>query len=358
MPSRQVLSFTDYQLLADACNAFAESTRVFKAAPAVAQDSSSTMADAAIAFEVDGRKFKMPVNLQGGASVPGLLLAPQRLYSTEVAAHERRALMLVAPFIEPALAQHLVETNQPFLDTAGNVFLREPEATIMIAGRPKPASAISKATARATTRKGLQVMFALATQPGLVNESYRKIADASDVALSTVNQVVDDLIDRGLLATRRNGVRLIPDWPKYVQEWVSIYPSRLRAKLKSHRFASTSPDWWQTFDFAQFHARLGGEAAADLLTGALRPAQVTIYSQVVPEPKFLLMARLRPDPTGDVEVVQAFWPEDRSQGWPLDAGQPLVHPFLIYADLIASGDSRNLETAKLINEQYLSSPAP
>ncbi|WP_328807279.1 type IV toxin-antitoxin system AbiEi family antitoxin [Paraburkholderia elongata] len=353
-----MLSITDYQILANACNAFANSTRVFSAAPTAAQDFSSTMVDAAIEFDVAGKKFTMPVHLEERVTLPGVLLAPQRLYSTELEGRDQRRLMLVAPFIEPDLASHLVELEQPFLDTAGNVYLSEPEATILIAGRPKPQTIKSKPTTRATTRKGLQVMFALATQPGLANQPYRTIADVSGVALSTVNQVVDDLIYRGLLATRRNGDRTIPDWSKYVQEWASLYPSRLRAKLSSRRFASTSRDWWKTFDFTQFDARLGGEAAAEILTHDLLSAHVTIYSQIAPEHEFMFKARLRPDPSGDVEIVQAFWPERLSQGWLPDASLPLVHPLLIYADLVASGDSRNLDTAQVINEQYLSKIAP
>jgi hypothetical protein len=48
----------------------------------------------------------------------------------------------------------------------------------------------------ATTSKGMGIMFALATQPGLVAKSYRAIADASGVALGTVNLAIADLIAR------------------------------------------------------------------------------------------------------------------------------------------------------------------
>lgn len=356
MPSGQMLSFSEQELLTNACNAFGKVTRVFSAAPAPAHNFGRAV-DAAIRFNVDGTEFTMPVHLEKRVAPPGVYVALQRQYTARRGDWAPRTPMLVAAFIEPVIARKLIEMNQPFLDTAGNVFLREPEATIMVAGQPKPATSITKHVARATTRKGLQVMFTLATQPALVNAPYRTIAEASAVALSTVNQVVDDLTDRGFLATRRNGDRLIPDWQRYVQEWVSLYPSRLRAKLSSSRFASTNPDWWRSFNFETLHGLLGGEAAADLVTGNLRPARVTIYSHAAPTNEFMLKARLRPDPAGDVEVLQAFWPEGQSRGWPEGTAQ-LVHPLLIYADLLASGDSRNLEIARTIYEQCLSSPAP
>ena len=153
--------------------------------------------------------------------------------------------MLIAPQSTRTLAGRLIEQNVPFLDAAGNAFLREPEGMVMISGRPKPQHVQKPQTGRATTRKGLQVMFAIATQPGLVSQPYRTIAQASGVALSTVNQAdFYDLQFRGLVALKSSGERIFPDWQKFVFEWTSLYQTRLRFKLGARRFASTTPDWW------------------------------------------------------------------------------------------------------------------
>jgi hypothetical protein len=58
--------------------------------------------------------------------------------------------------------------------------------------------------------------------------------------------------------------------------------------------------------------------------------------------------KLRKDPDGDIEILKTFW----------DVGHELhrtdtVHPILVYADLLASGDPRNLEVAQIIYEQKL-----
>ncbi|MDE1179350.1 type IV toxin-antitoxin system AbiEi family antitoxin [Paraburkholderia sp.] len=354
MPSGSALSLTGHQVLAQACTAFADATRVFRAKAVSTDEFAGPMVDATIQFDVAGKQFRLPAHIEARARAPGLVLDSRRAGSTHAGA---RPLLLVAPFIAPDLARQLIERNSPFIDTAGNVYINEPEATILIGGRPRPAAAVARPATRATTRKGMQVMFALATQPGLVKEPFRTIAETSGVALSTVNQVIDDLLHRGLVAARRNGERLIPDWPKFAQEWTALYPTRLRTKLASQQFASTSRDWWQSFDFAAFDARLGGEAAAEQLTHNLRSANVTIYSHTAPTHDFLLKARLRPDPNGDVEIVEAFWPDALAEGWPPETKPSLVHPLLIYADLIASGDSRNIETAHVINEQYLATHA-
>ncbi|RDJ99076.1 type IV toxin-antitoxin system AbiEi family antitoxin [Paraburkholderia lacunae] len=350
----RTLSLNEQQLLEDACAAFGRSTRIFKAIPGRARRASDGLTDGTIRFELAGKKFEMPVFIKTRADASGILLAQHRLYATKPGEHRRR-LMLVAPYIGSELAARLIDGNVPFLDAAGNAFISEPEGTVMVTGRAKPQLLHSAPTARATTRKGLQVMFAIATQPGLVSQPYRAIAQASGVALSTVNQVIDDLQSRGLVALRSNGERIFTDWPKLVQEWISLYPSRLRPKLGARRFASATADWWRTFDFAQFKGLLGSEAAADVLTHALKAASVTIYSQTALDSQFMLKARLRPDPRGDVEILEAFWPGTTASGW--QAGDPpLVHPLLIYADLVASGDDRNLSAAQRIYEQYLSQP--
>jgi hypothetical protein len=49
-----------------------------------------------------------------------------------------------------------------------------------------------------------------------------------------------------------------------------------------------------------------------------------------------------------VEVLARFWHCDHEL-----AGQGVVPPLLIYADLLATGDLRNIETAKVIHERYL-----
>ena len=51
---------------------------------------------------------------------------------------------------------------------------------------------------------------------------------------------------------------------------------------------------------------------------------------------------------GDVEILERFWQPE--EAWPYE---DMVHPILVYADLIATGNQRNIETAKVIYEQYI-----
>jgi hypothetical protein len=351
------ISLPEQKLLVEACAAFQRATRRFKARPArirAARLAKQLDVDSTIQFELNGRKFDVPVYVNSRLDSPGIAVAFAKR-AGKLGAYCRTP-MLVTQYVGPELAGSLIASNVHFLDAAGNVFFEEPEGTVMITGRPKPAGAVRAPNPRATTRKGLQVMFALATQPDLVTKPYRAIAEASGVALSTANEVIDDLSSRGLVATKRNNGRIMADWNRFVQEWVSFYPSRLRVKLGPRRFTGTSADWWRSFNFAEFDARLGGEAAADLLTNELKAANVTIYTHKPLPSRFMLNARLRPDEHGNVQILEAFWPSALEQGWPAH-DPPMVHPFLIYADLVASSDSRNLSVAERIYEQHLAQHA-
>ncbi|UZU06656.1 type IV toxin-antitoxin system AbiEi family antitoxin [Burkholderia ambifaria] len=354
MPENATLSIAEQHVLDEACAAFERATGRFNARPVRVPAAFRAHADAMIRFGIGGQTFEMPAAVSVGVeSVQDARAALLRRGAAPLPGEQQ--LMLVAPYVSAELAARLTDQGIPFLDTAGNASLILPEATVLISGRPKPSRTPRRQASRATTPKGLAVMFALATQPGLVAQPYRAIAAASGVALGTVNLAMDDLLARGLVAQRRNGERLMPDWPRFVQEWVALYPSRLRAKLPARRFAAVTPDWWRGFDFAAFDARLGGEPAADLLTHDLKPAAVTVYTHGAVPNRLLLQARLRPDERGDVELLEAFWPPSPALDW-REQDVPLVPPLLIYADLVSSGDSRNLAAAEHIHDRYLAHP--
>jgi len=56
---------------------------------------------------------------------------------------------------------------------------------------------------------------------------------------------------------------------------------------------------------------------------------------------------LRKDPAGNVEILKGFW----TFKYPWNYTQ-LAPPLLVYADLLATGNDRNIETGKMIYEKY------
>ena len=88
---------------------------------------------------------------------------------------------------------------------------------------------------------------------------------------------------------------------------------------------------------------------AALLTKHLRPEIITIYGNT----HFATLAktvRALKDEHGKLEVLQKFWNFEIPR---FNKRYPTVPPLLAYADLIATADARNLETAQMIRERFL-----
>ena len=265
--------------------------------------------------------------------------------------------LLVAPRITTETAEKCRELDLQFIDAAGNAYLRGPGLYVLVKGqRPTEGEdfrLMGQEGKRAGTATHLRVIFALLCQPELLNAPYRNIVQVAGVALGTIGWVFNDLTDRGFTTGgQRKGDRVMLERRKLVEEWITNYPIKLRPKLNPRRFKAPKPDCWKELDITQYGAQWGAEVAAEKLTGYLRPNTATIYLHKENGQRNLtrLVAenRLRPNVTGDIEILDAFWDFDDAQPMP-----QTVPPLLAYADLMATLDPRNMEAAKLIHEQYL-----
>jgi len=96
---------------------------------------------------------------------------------------------------------------------------------------------------------------------------------------------------------------------------------------------------------------VGGEYAADLLTGYLRASSVTLYVPLGETDSVQRNLKLAPSKEGPIEVCTAFAPEiGRSSK---KHGFVLADPVLVYAELLATDDPRCGEAALLIKEKHL-----
>lgn len=88
---------------------------------------------------------------------PPAELARRRVSASDGA---NRPLLYVTRFVAPEQALQLITRGIPFLDTAGNAYLDAPEGTVIITGRTKAAPVVAPGSARSSTPKGMQVMYA------------------------------------------------------------------------------------------------------------------------------------------------------------------------------------------------------
>ncbi len=265
--------------------------------------------------------------------------------------------MLVTDYVNPQMAERLKKMEIAFIDLAGNAYLNEPPVFVFIKGNKQPGRwdfGKELAPRRAFQATGLKVVFGILTNPGLLNKNYRTIADATGVALGTVGWVLTDLREHGYLIDRPKNERRLVQRRKLVDQWVAAYPEKLRPKLKLGRFQAETPIWWEKTDIGKYDALWGGEIAAAKLTKYLKPQNVTIYTQKI-DPQLILEKHLKKNPEGGVEILEQFWtPQLNDEEQAYFAGpDDLVPPLLVYADLIATAEGRNIETAKRVFDEYL-----
>jgi hypothetical protein len=269
----------------------------------------------------------------------------------------RQPGLLIAPRITTETADKCRELNVQFIDANGNAFLQAPGLFVLTKGqRPRADEAIAGATMgvpRGGTPTALRAMFVLLCRPEMLNAPYREIKQAAGIALGAIGWVFFDLNARGYTTGGKGkGDRRILERQRLLEEWVTNYPIRLRPKLNPKRFHAPDPNWWRQIDITQYDAQWGGEVAADKLTGHLRPNTVTIYMRPEDARRNLTTMvvdnKLRADPKGEIEVLETFW------DFPGDETKPdIVPPLLVYADLLATMDPRNHETARMIYEERI-----
>lgn len=142
--------------------------------------------------------------------------------------------------------------------------------------------------------------------------------------------------------------------------WVGGYGGRLRPKLIIGQYQPPETELAETLSHLQRELAdmkmswaLTGGFAADLLTRHFRGDQPSFFVQEWPSD---LTRRLKwlPSAQGPVTVLRQFSPLvvfDLERPRTL----PIAHPLLVYAELVFQGRERELETANLLYERYLTS---
>ncbi|MCP4746743.1 MAG: hypothetical protein GY874_11480 [Desulfobacteraceae bacterium] len=256
--------------------------------------------------------------------------------------------ILFTEYVTPPIADLMKETDQFFMDTAGNGYINKPPLYIFIKGNKLPESLKTAPTKRLFKPAGLKVVFALLNIPEMVNLPYRQIAKMTGVALGTVDWIFRDLKEMGFLIKTSKRTRKMTNVLTLIKRWVEVYPDQLRPKIVIERFHVDQINWWKDVRIMDYDACWGGEVAAAKLTKQLKPEKITIYANETPM-KLVIEKKLRKATDGNVEILMPFWKFNHNL---TETG--IVPQLLVYADLMATGDDRNIETAGIIYDNYLS----
>lgn len=252
-------------------------------------------------------------------------------------------LILLTRYMTSTLGEKLREMEISYLDTSGNAYFNDPLFYIYVTGKKlKERKSKSISLFRPA---GIKLLLHLLSQPGLEANDYRDLAEITGVPKTSIGEVMNDLERLNFLVFYKNKRRLT-NKPELLRRWVEAFTENYRSKLVRGKFRAPegNTDWWEMVSVIQFQACWGGEIAAQKLVGHIKPKAAVIYADSL-LPMFQAKYGLRRDPSGNVEILKKFWTAE------LDYTAP---PLVVYADLIFSSDARNLETARMIYEKYLS----
>jgi hypothetical protein len=255
--------------------------------------------------------------------------------------------MVIADRIFPTLKETLRENKIGYLDAAGNIYVNTPEQFVWLDGN-KYTETEKPVTNRAFTKTGLKTVFYLLLHPDRINHPYRNLAQATNVALGNINNIITGLKEAGFVLQINEKEIQLQNKKALLDRWIVGYRETLKPALHLGNFRFWNEDNftnWQNLPIIPDQTVWGGEAAAEILTNYLNPEILTIYTQ---EKKAAFMPRLKliPDEKGNVRIYEMFW--DKAEKDILYAP-----PLLTYADLMITDDPRCIETAEMIYNQYL-----
>ncbi len=244
-------------------------------------------------------------------------------------------------------AKKMKALNIQFMDTAGNAYINNPPTLIYVYGNRNTREERFDVERDIYGIAGIRILFVLLCDQNLQDAPYRKIATAAGVALGTVAGVMKNLLQQGFIMDIEGKRKTLLRKQELLDKWTNAYAMKLRPKRLIGRYTTQREYLWRDVDIRDDNAFWGGEVAANKLTNYLKPEILTIYTRR-PVDNLVLNLRLRKDDKGVVELREQFWNFDGAA-----IKKETLPALLIYADLLATGDHRNIETAKIIYDEHL-----
>ena len=261
--------------------------------------------------------------------------------------------LVFSQIIYSKIAQKLIDMEVNFMDATGNVYINEQTIYIQHTGQKSNANG-STTKSRLFGETGLKLLFALLQGPEAVNFPYRDLANLVGISPASITIIYKEMLQNGYLFEDYDDNKRLLKKRELLQRWINGYNEILRPKLLIGRYQSFKKDLVRNYDklpIKDWNGSWGGEPAAALYTQYLVPQLLSLY---VPSEEKSWMKQLSLIPMEEnyeIEVLNYFW-DTTHPLFQIETG--LVPPLLAYAELAASGDSRNLETAQRLYDEYLS----
>lgn len=268
----------------------------------------------------------------------------------ELSIEENLPALLITKYIPSHIAELYVEAGVNYIDVAGNCNIHRDNLLLVIGGK-KTERLPKKNQSRAFQEAGIKLIYCLLKNPENMNKSFRELSEISQISLGSVSSIFRELVDLKFVLKTKNK-KILKNKSTLLYRWVIAYNDVLRPRLllKKMSFSNKADAAnWHNLNLLSISGTTlwGGECAANILTHNLIPAHYTLYTDNTWQAIGKIL-KLVPDENGKIEILRLYYLDSKAER--------TVSPLLAYADLLGSGDERNLETAEIFlnsDLQYL-----
>lgn len=276
---------------------------------------------------------------------------PQHIPIFESIAKDYDPFLVVSDYITPKTKEILKSKNINYIDRYGNAFLNLTSLKLYIEqGNAKP---FYNKHSDVFTQAGGQIIFQLLQNSENINLTQRKLAKISNVSLGSVSKTINGLFNEGFTVkwNSDNKYQLVK-LEELLDKWVTLVNEKILPvyKIGNFKFGKSGRFLIKETD-NNFETKWGGEPGAAMLTNYLGPEKYSLFTNR-PKTNLIKEFKLIPDQNGEVTVYQLFW-KPESSDFNFENTRFTAHPLLIYAELMYSGNDRNIETAQIIYNEYI-----
>lgn len=261
-----------------------------------------------------------------------------------------RSSLILTDMIPQDITEAMQKSEINFCDTAGNI-------QICIAGirlsniDMEPAFVQSKSTTsiNLNTFAAMKVIFSLLRYRDAIQWPMRRLADAADVSLGSVQRVIEALKKNALIFLTPNG-KFFKNKRKLLEIWVKGFNSIILPKITlGHaifRNAYERVDWQKVA--LTDGIMWGGEPAAQLLDGYLIAEDLSIFTSMDFRTTAKTLNLIPTGSTGYISILKKFWCDDNDASY--NEQKNTVPVLIVYAQLMGNFDSRCRDAAeRLLN---------
>lgn len=241
-----------------------------------------------------------------------------------------------------------------YADAQGNAFVEVPgELLVHVAGKRPQRSTTPRG--QHFSAPGAKVLHYLLNHGPRIEATYRKIRAATGVSIDKIGKLVRELEQGGTVRVHGNGDYEILDGKRIIRLWSEAYEDKLAPALDLGRYAEPGHNFDRLVgtasDVLKGEIIIGGEVAADVYIGHLRPGTLRLYIPRERAEEVRRLLRLAPSESGLVELCELYSP---AIGGRRKFQETLIaDPTFVYGELMAEDDDRLAETAVRLRQEHL-----